>query len=454
MLGLKNFWVQPILFFVALLLLGLAVGVLWNALAGALTVAASLLLLTLLQLIYLRRLQYWLADPDAAPIPDGWGAWNSVFSTLYRARRRDDASRGGLASALERFRQAAGALPDGVVLLDAGLHIEWCNPVAEAHFGIQLARDRGLLFTHIARNPVLADYLALDVGATPVTIRPTQNQAQTLSLQLIPFGEADRLLLSRDVTAIERAETMRRDFVANVSHELRTPLTVLKGMLELIADELPREPAIARRQMDLMAEQAERMARLVEDLLTLSRLESDSVVAPDVRIDTQKTLEQLRVEAESISAGRHRFHWDVDPRLIVAGNERELRSAFSNLLSNAIRYTPDGGELSVSWRMVGEQAEFAVTDSGIGISPEHIPRLTERFYRVDTGRSRETGGTGLGLAIVKHILLRHQARLDIESEPGRGSTFRASFPGRRVRRLDAVDDTQPEPERSAGTVVR
>ena len=437
---MDNFWLQPALRLGGIALLGLISTVVWDLTIGLLIVAGGLLLLVVLQLVYLQRLQRWLDDPGAAVIPDGWGAWNSVFSTLYRARRRDEASRRGLTSALDRFRQAAGALPDGVVLLDAGFHIEWCNAAAESHFGIDLARDQGLLFTHIARHPVLADYLALEVGALPVTMRPTQNQAQILSLQVIPFGEADRLLLSRDVTAIERAETIRRDFVANVSHEMRTPLTVLTGFLELIADDIPREPEVARRQNQLMREQAERMARLVEDLLTLSRLESDSVIAPNTRVDVPAMLDHLDVDAESLSEGGHRFRWDVDPQLAVTGNERELRSAFSNLISNAIRYTPKGGDVSVSWRMVGGQAEFAVSDSGIGIGPEHIPRLTERFYRVDTGRSRETGGTGLGLAIVKHILLRHQAKLEIESEPGHGSTFRASFPGRRVRHLDEVTE--------------
>lgn len=435
---MQNFWFQPALRLSGLALPGLVVGLVWDATLGWLIIAAGLLVLVVLQLVYLQRLQRWLDDPEAAVIPDGWGAWNGVFSTLYRARRREEANRKGLTSALERFHQAAGALPDGVVLLDAGFHIEWCNAAAEAHFGIELARDQGLLFTHIARHPVLADYLALDVGALPVTMRPTQNQAQILSLQLIPFGEADRLLLARDVTAIERAETIRRDFVANVSHELRTPLTVLTGFLELIADDIPREPAVARRQIQLMREQAERMARLVEDLLTLSRLESDSVIAPSTRVDVPAMLEQLGVDAESLSAGRHRFRWDVDPHLAVTGSEQELRSVFSNLLSNAIRYTPAGGEVSVTWRLEKGQAEFSVKDSGIGIAPEHIPRLTERFYRVDTGRSRETGGTGLGLAIVKHVLVRHQAKLEIKSEPGQGSTFRAVFPSRRVRRLDAV----------------
>lgn len=441
---MDNFWLQPAMRIAGMALLGLALGWVWDAATGLGAFAAGLLALVVLQLVYLRRLQRWLDDP-VAEVPDGWGAWDKVFSTLYRARRRDEASRKGLTSALDRFRRAAGALPDGVVLLDSGLHIEWCNSVAEEHFGIELARDRGLLFTHIVRHPAMADYLALEVGAQPVTMRPMQNQSQILSLQLIPYGEADRLLLSRDVTAIERAETIRRDFVANVSHELRTPLTVLTGFLELIADDIPREPAVARRQTLLMREQAERMARLVEDLLTLSRLESESVIAPGIRVDVPLVLRQLGVDAESLSAGGHKFRWDVDPHLAVTGSEQELRSVFSNLVSNAIRYTPAGGEVSVTWRLVNGQAAFSVRDTGIGIAGEHIPRLTERFYRVDTGRSRDTGGTGLGLAIVKHVLARHQARLEIESEPDHGSNFRAVFPSRRVRHVDtiAISDAVP-----------
>jgi two-component system phosphate regulon sensor histidine kinase PhoR len=446
----REFWLKPIVRFVALALAGLAAGLALGAIAGWIVVTAGLGVLVILQLVYLQRLQQWLEQPDASSAPEGWGTWNTVFSTLYRARRREEASRTGLTSALTRFQQAAGALPDGVVLLDAALHIEWCNAVAESHFGIDFARDRGLLFTHIARHPVLADYLALDVGAPPVTMRPVANPAQMLSLQLIPFGEADRLLLSRDVTAIERAETVRRDFVANVSHELRTPLTVLTGFLELMDDDVPVDPTVARRQHQLMREQTAQMARLVEDLLTLSRLESDNAIAPELTVDVASLLGSLRDDAESLSAGRHRLRWEVDRSLAVAGAERELRSVFYNLVSNAIRYTPADGEIAIGWHLRNGRAEFSVRDSGIGIAPEHIPRLTERFYRVDTGRSRETGGTGLGLAIVKHVLTRHQAALDVASEPGRGSLFRAIFPPRRVRHVDTEPAAKNGVEASPG----
>ncbi|MEO7760418.1 MAG: phosphate regulon sensor histidine kinase PhoR [Casimicrobiaceae bacterium] len=434
---MPEFWLQAGLRLLGLALIAVAAAFAIDERAGWAIFSAGLLVLVALQLTYLRRLQRWLKDPDLVEIPEGWGGWNVVFSTLYRSRRHEEASRRGLTSALHRFQRAAGALPDGVVLLDSGLHIVWCNTAAESHFGIDFRRDQRLLFTHIARHPALADYLELEVGAPPVSIRPPHNPSQMLSLQLIPFGESDRLLLSRDVTAIERAETIRRDFVANVSHELRTPLTVLTGFIELLGDEIPVSPAVAKRQHQLMREQAEQMARLVEDLLTLSRLEGDGGIAPNIEVDIPALLELLRKDAESLSAGHHLFTWEIDPYLAIAGTERDLRSVFTNLVSNAIRYTPAGGNIHVSWELHNGSAEFSVRDSGIGIAPEHISRLTERFYRVDTGRSRESGGTGLGLAIVKHVLVRHQGRLDIDSEPGRGSLFRAAFPPRRVRHVAA-----------------
>ena len=438
---MQKFWLREGLRAVGIVLLGVAGGLAWSPTAGWLIVVFGLLASNILQLVYFNRLCRWVDDPATEVPPDGRGAWNTVFSALYRAQRREEASRRGLTLALERFRQIAGALPDGVVLLDAVGHIEWCNAAAESHFGIDLSRDQGLLFTHIARHPALADLLAMDAGEQPVTIRSSQNRGQILSLQLIPYAESDRLLLSRDVTAVERAETSRRDFVANVSHELRTPLTVLTGFLELLDEEGSADPVVAKGHYRLMREQAGRMARLVEDLLTLSRLESDAAIAPDSTVAVPPLLEQLRIDAESLSAGRHRFRWDLAPDLGVAGSERELRSMFTNLVSNAIRYTPAGGDVAVRWELRNGQAEFSVRDSGIGIAPEHIPRLTERFYRVDSGRSRESGGTGLGLAIVKHVLARHQARLEVDSEPGRGSLFRAAFPPRRVRHLAGMEPT-------------
>jgi two-component system phosphate regulon sensor histidine kinase PhoR len=253
-----------------------------------------------------------------------------------------------------------------------------------------------------------------------------------LSVQLVSFGDQAKLLLSRDVTELERVETMRRDFVANVSHELRTPLTVVIGFIETVLDMgVVQERGV--RPLNLAMNQALRMQRLVEDLLTLSRLESSQNRLQEELVDVRGLVQTLHQEALALSAGRHRVLLAIDTDVQLCGNTEELHSAFGNLVSNAITYTPPGGEIHLSWRLDAGQARFVVQDSGIGIEPKHLPRLTERFYRVDRSRSRETGGTGLGLAIVKHILARHGARLDISSDPGKGSRFAAVFPGERVR---------------------
>ena len=434
---MTNFWFEPALRLVAILAGALLAWWIWDETIAALVTALCLLLLVVVQLVYLRRMQRWLDNPDATSVPEGWGAWNTAFSTLYRVRRHDEANAKALSAALQRFRDMAGALPDGVVLLDAGLHIEWCNAAAEAHFGIDLGRDEGLQFTHIARHPALVDFIRRGTQAMPAVLR-LREQSLSLSLQWVPFGQfadGERLLLSRDVTAIEGAQAMRREFIANVSHELRTPLTVLNGFLEMLdGGQPPAEPEVAARQQRLMRDQVAAMTRLIEDLLTLSRLENESLVAPDATVDAGALLDAIGDDARILSAGKHRLEFAVDRSLNVTGSERELRSAFSNVIANAIRYTPEGGSITVSWVAEGTQPVLSVSDTGIGIAAANIPRLTERFYRVDAGRSRATGGTGLGLAIVKHVLARHQARLHVTSAPGQGSTFRIVFPARRARK--------------------
>jgi two-component system phosphate regulon sensor histidine kinase PhoR len=252
-----------------------------------------------------------------------------------------------------------------------------------------------------------------------------------LSLQAVSYGEGQRLVLSRDVTQFNQVERMRREFVANVSHELRTPLTVISGFLETLRDET--DPDAAQRYIGMMAEQSQRMERLVEDLLTLSSLESSPPPPMDEPIDMRALLERLGAEARALSGGRHRIEVESDAGLVLVGSEKEISSAFGNLVSNAIRYTPEGGTVRLHWHGTTGGAAFDVEDTGIGIAEEHIPRLTERFYRIDRGRSRESGGTGLGLAIVKHALGRHGAALDVKSTPGKGSRFSARFTGPRVR---------------------
>ena len=380
---------------------------------------------------HLSALRRWLRRPQLERLPEGRGLWEEVLAELHRVLKHREAEQETLAQSLGRFRAAVRALPDGLVILDRESHIEWANPTAAHHFGIDGRRDLGQPVVNLIRHPDFVAYLGGGSFEQPLLLRTRDT---TLSLRLIEFGDDPKLLNSRDITAEERLDTVRRDFVANVSHELKTPVTVLSGFVETLADEsLELAPEQRARYLALMAEQAARMQRLVEDLLTLSTLEASATPAEERPIELRPFLEALAEEARGLSAGRHRVECEVHDDCRLLGAENELRSAFSNLVSNAVRYTPSGGVVKLAWRLEhGGGGVFSVTDSGIGIEARHIPRLTERFYRVDSGRSRESGGTGLGLAIVKHVLTRHQAVLNVASEPGRGSTFGAAFPPGRV----------------------
>ena len=385
---------------------------------------------------HLDELFRWLRRPRLETLPTGSGVWEEVLAGLHRHLKGRSEDEARLAEALERFRAAGRALPDGVVILDREQHMEWCNPTAERHFGIDARRDLGQPVTHFVRHPDFVAYMDKGEFGEPVTLRLPRSDA-VLQLRLIEFGEDRKLLSSRDITAQERLETMRRDFVANVSHELKTPVTVLAGFVETLGDASIEMSAPQRkRYLGMMAEQAQRMQRLIEDLLTLSALESSRAPEEEQSIDVGPLVEQLAEEARALSGGRHKVVARVQDGCRLTGSAKELHSAFSNLASNAVRYTPEGGTVTLSWALDGGRGVFGVEDTGIGVEPRHIPRLTERFYRVDQGRSRETGGTGLGLAIVKHVLTRHQASLEVQSELGKGSVFRAVFPAQRVTPLD------------------
>jgi two-component system phosphate regulon sensor histidine kinase PhoR len=404
----------------------------WGVLAAGLAFAVAY------HVHHLALLARWLAKPLPEELPEGSGAWDDVLIALHRHERDSARRQQQLAETVSRFRRAAEALPDGVVILDAENRIEWCNDTAAAHLGLDAQRDVGQLVTNLVREPEFADYVKAADSRPPVQVRFGSDVVY--ALQLIAYGAAQKLLLSRDVTQAERVETMRRDFVANVSHELRTPLTVLVGFLETVR-ELKLDPQRTRDYLGMMQEQSARMHRIIEDLLTLSQLESAPPPASE-RVRVMPLLERLRADAEAVSSGRHRIVLDARPGVDLLGSDAELSSAFGNLVTNAVRYTPAGGEIRIEWREDRDGAvRFAVADTGVGIAPEHVPRLTERFYRVDRSRSRETGGTGLGLAIVKHALARHQAILEIESRPGAGSRFTVKLPPQRA--LPASGVTEP-----------
>ena len=401
--------------------------------------ATFLLLVLAHHLRQLLALGRWLEQGDADG-PRAVGIWDELHAVLHRLRRGGARREAELADAVARWRAAARALPDGVVILEND-RIGWCNDTARNHFGIDPQQDAGRPVTHLVRSPEFNHYLAEGDYAKPLILREPDGTGPVLSVQVVTYGEGQSLVLSRDVTRFEKLETMRREFVANVSHEMRTPLTVVSGFLETLRDEA--DPEARRHYLDLMTEQSGRMLRLVEDLLTLSSLESSPPPPMEEGIDMAALVERLGAEARALSGGRHKIEVVSETDARLSGSEKELSSAFSNLVSNAVRYTPPGGTVRLRWAAEQDGAAFEVEDTGIGIPPEHIPRLTERFYRVDRGRSRETGGTGLGLAIVKHALGRHGARLDVSSQPGRGSRFVARFVGPRVR--------MQEPSRNGNT---
>lgn len=413
------------------------------------TVCLGLVLLLARHVANLAALAAWLRDPLARPVPQGSGVWDQAMAGLYRFVRARIRQEQQLAHDLARFRNAGLALPDGVVLLDARGHIEWCNPIACQYLGLDEERDPGQPLVNLVRHPDLARYLEQGEFALPLTLRLTRNEGRLLSLAIIAYGEEQKLLLASDITLAEKVETMRRDFVANVSHELKSPLTVVAGFLETLADaEIKLEEPQRQAYLRLMREHTWRMQRLVEDLLTLTALESSRDPGEETLVDVPTLLAGVRDEALALSAGRHRIELDAGGGLLLLANAQELHSAFGNLVNNAVQHTPAGADIRLGWTRRGTEAVFSVADNGPGIAPRHIPRLTERFYRVDNSRSRETGGTGLGLAIVKHILTRHQATLEIESEPGKGSVFSAVFPARRVRSapatVPAAGPAQPE----------
>ena len=381
---------------------------------------------------HLEALVRWAQAPLDQPVPEGRGSWRIAFSALHRRARMRTAHQRDLAHTIERFRSAAEAIPDGMVVLDTANRVRWANARALAHLGLDLAHDVGKPLTNLVRHPEVVRYLDAGDFSDAVVVDSQRAPGVTLSIQVVPFGVDERLLVSRDITRLESVARMRRDFIANVSHELKTPLTVISGFLETLQD-LELEPRQRDRYVQLMREQAQSMERLVDDLLTLSALESEQNPPVEAPFAIAPLLRELTAEARALSDGRHEIAFDLGAEAVVTGSRDELASAFGNLVSNAIRYTPAGGTVTLAWHAAENGGgAFSVADSGIGIAPEHIPRLTERFYRIDRSRSRATGGTGLGLAIVKHVLLRHQAELEITSQPGKGSTFTVRMPARRV----------------------
>lgn len=393
--------------------------------------AEVLLAATVLHLIWhyqqQHRLAYWLWHDRSLVPPTGSGSWEYIFNGIYKLQQRQRSRRRELAGLIRRFREGAEALPDAAVVYREDGSILWCNRLAEKMLGFRWPEDAGQHIGNLIRAPAFTDYLAKGNYEEPLELPSPSNEEKQLEFRIMPYALDQAMLVARDVTRLRSLEKTRKHFVANVSHELRTPLTVLKGYLEM-TEELP-PPGLWDKTHRVMSEQAQRMDNLVNQLLTLSRIEAANEVDLTRVVDMPAMLAILEQEARALSGERqHVIHFEIQPDLKLYGDPDLLRSAVSNLVYNAVHYTPAGRAITVEWRRQGAGALFAVTDEGEGIAPEHLARLTERFYRVDRARSRQTGGSGLGLAIVKHALSHHDTHLDIESRVGRGSRFSFMVP--------------------------
>lgn len=431
-----SFWPAVLLRFGIVLVVAFMAGIAFGEIAGLIAAVAGLLVLVGLHLYYLRCVVSWLAPHDVNRLtiefPRGFGAWESVFQALRQWQRRESDQHIELERMLQRFMQATSALPDGIIILDVADRVEWCNARASDHFGLVVERDRGFNISNLVRRPAFTEYLVRGDTSTPLLLAD-EVKGTVLSVQLLPFQETRRIVLSRDVSHLRRVEAMRQDFIANVSHEIRTPLTVIVGFLEHLADTPAMNSEERSRIESVMLEQSKRMRRLIDDLLTLSKLETEHAPSSSDHFGLMPVIEEAVADANALSAGRHVIGSQAIGDIEVLGAHEEIMSALENLLSNAVRYTPHGGSITVQAERAPHTLRISVIDTGPGIAPIHIPRLTERFYRVDKSRSRETGGTGLGLAIVKHVLQRHGGSLEIESVEGRGSAFTMVLPLARVR---------------------
>lgn len=429
---MTGFWVRIFFYLGTIAFVAWIFGLIGGARNGWIVAVLLLASWVIYQLYYLQKTMGWLENFQLDQIPQVSGTWEILVAKIYRLAKSGEHQRQQLAEALADFRSATAAMPDGVVTLDEDNQVVYANEQAEEQLGIRNEKDTGRNLINIVRHPDFVAYLNGTDWDKAIILKGLRSSNRVLQIQLIPYGTRQRLLMTRDITQLDRLETTRRDFVANVSHELKTPLTVLSGFLETLRD-LPLSDEQRHHYIGLMYAQAHRMQNIVEDLLVLSKLESTSKPAQEDQIPMGPLMNRLLTDAKGMSRDQHQIEVSEVATAGLLGAEDELTSAFSNLVSNAIRYTPPGGKITLEWTINPKGCGvFSVRDTGPGIESQHLPRLTERFYRVDRSRSRDTGGTGLGLAIVKHIATRHQAQLVIDSEVGKGSCFSLVFPERRL----------------------
>lgn len=395
-------------------------------------------------LVQARRLYQWLGNPSASDeAPQSIGLWGEIFDSLHKLNQNHLMTQDRLRARINRVQESTNAMRDGVIMTDARGAMEWWNGSAEYLLGFRRSTDQGQYIHNLIRNPAFKAYFDTRDYREPLEINSPAKPHIHLQIQISLFGDDDRLIVAKDVTRLYQLEQMRRDFVGNVSHEMRTPLTVISGYLETLVDHGDELPAKWRRAINTMAAQASRMEALITDLILLSRIETGEHTVDDTLTDVDALLNQICHDARALSGDKgHQITVQISDHRLLQGDESQLRSAFSNLVFNAVKYTPAGGAITVAWSTNREGAHLSVKDTGIGIDPIHIPRLTERFYRADPSRHKDTGGTGLGLAIVKHVLINHDGNLEIRSKVGEGSEFICHFP--RERLVERIPEQVPE----------
>jgi len=432
---MPNAWIKELLQFFWLGLVAAVIGLL----LGEITLVLLIYTLAYLGWYFynLQRMEIWLQKGKKYAPPQSTGLWGELFNGIYRLQQRSRKRSKRLVKLLSRFRETTGAMPDGIIILQTGGGIEWWNSAAQALLHLQYPQDVGQRMNNLIRHPQFTAYVNGELDTPDVMVPSPKNPQLRLNIRIIPYGKDQELVLLRDVTIMEQSDQMRRDFVANISHELRTPLTVLSGYIENLL-ELSKDDEQLHRALQNMAQQSHRMRHLTEDLMLLSSLENERSSIKREVINVGQMLASLREEAGIVSGDmKHNLIFKVDENVYLRGDPKELESIFTNLVMNAVNYTPPGGTIWVRWHADAAGAHFEVQDTGVGIAAHHIPRLTERFYRVDVARSRATGGSGLGLAIVKHAMQSNHGQLKIKSETGRGSTFTSDFPPTLVVYKDA-----------------
>lgn len=440
----QNWQIEVVKRLFLILGLCLSIGLLTGETVLLLLIGCGLYLAWTLKNVF--QLLSWLETASSSSTsiepPNGHGLWGEVFDSMYRLMRKQERARGRLKAVIDRFQQSTTALRDAVVLTNGQGQIEWWNPAAEHILGLQNPDDVGQLITNLIRHPRFADYYDKKSYQEPLALPSPVSAEKRLLFSITLYGPDNRLLVVRDNTRVFQLEQMTKDFVANVSHELRTPLTVISGYVETLSDTLTllpeAPPPVLPRALNQMQSQSDRMANIIEDLLILSKLETADSLQDLTPVSIVELLHDIATDARSFSGEKnHQIEVSCKADTEILGNEKELRSAISNLVFNAVKYTPDGGTIKLKWMVELNTGYLSIKDNGIGIEPQHIPRLTERFYRIDKSRHASTGGSGLGLSIVKHVLLRHDATLLIKSRPGRGSSFTCHFPQSRLVRKAA-----------------